>query len=462
MSGKAMLINALREVLAADEILIGGDISEKYHQDWSGEEGGEIGVLVLPRHTEAISQILRICHEHNCPVVPQGGLTGLAGGATPINGCVAISMERMNGVIELDAVSGTMTVWAGTPLQVIQESAEEAGFFFALDLGARGSCQIGGNIATNAGGNRVIRYGMARDLVLGLEVVLADGTILSMLNKMVKNNAGPDLKQVFIGAEGTLGVITKAVVKLHPQVNGANTALLALENFSGVEQLLMYAQQQLSGQVSAFEVMWQSYYKEAVEDGGMRAPLSTEYPIYVLMDQQSANPQLQAEQFQAVLEYALEQGWVVDAAVAQTHADADAFWELRDAIAELLKAYTPTLNFDISFPISSIGRCVDTLKDIMGSKFKGLRAMFFGHVGDGNIHVVVGPLPDQATALAIEAAFYEVVRDNQGSVSAEHGIGLHKKPWLSHSRSAAELQTLKLMKQALDPRNIMNPGKIQD
>ncbi|HZJ97025.1 MAG TPA: FAD-binding oxidoreductase [Oligella sp.] len=462
MSDKMAIINALRSVLSAEDLLVGDDISEKYHQDWSGEKGGEISVVVLPRNTETISQILRVCNERGCPVVPQGGLTGLAGGATPVDGCVVISMERMKGIIEIDGISGTMTVWAGTPLQVVQEAAEEAGFFFALDLGARGSCQIGGNIATNAGGNRVIRYGMARDLVLGLEVVLADGTILSMLNKMVKNNAGPDLKQLFIGAEGTLGVITKAVVKLHPQVNGANTALMALENFSGVEQLLVYAQQQLSGQVSAFEVMWQSYYKEAVTDGGIRAPLPADYPVYVLMDQQSANPSMQAEQFQAVLEYALEQGWVVDAAIAQTHADAESFWELRDAIAELLQSYAPTINFDISFPISSIGHCAEVLKEIMETRFAGVRAMFFGHVGDGNIHVVVGPIPDNATALAIEAAFYEVVCENNGSVSAEHGIGLHKKPWLSYSRSSTEIQTLKLMKQALDPKNILNPGKIQD
>jgi len=186
MSSNVEAIDALRSVLAADELLTGEAISDKYRQDWSGEKGGELSAVVLPRSTEAVSQILRICNEHGCPVVPQGGLTGLAGGATPIDGCVAISMERMNGILELDGVSGTMTVWAGTPLQVMQEAAEKAGFFFALDLGARGSCQIGGNISTNAGGNRVIRYGMARDLVLGLEVVLADGTVLSMLNKMHK------------------------------------------------------------------------------------------------------------------------------------------------------------------------------------------------------------------------------------------------------------------------------------
>ncbi|OFS85614.1 FAD-linked oxidase [Oligella sp. HMSC05A10] len=462
MNDKTLIIEVLCSILPTEDLLVGDDISEKYHQDWSGEKGGEISAVVMPRNTETISKVLKTCNELGCPVVPQGGLTGLAGGATPVEGCVVISMERMKGIIEIDGVSGTMTVWAGTPLQVVQEVAEEAGFFFALDLGARGSCQIGGNIATNAGGNRVIRYGMTRDLVLGLEVVLADGTILPMLNKMVKNNAGPDLKQLFIGSEGTLGIITKAVVKLHPKVNGANTAFVALDNFTGVEQLLVYAQQQLSGQISAFEVMWQSFYKEAVTEEGIRAPLSSDYPVYVLMEQQSANPSMQSGQFEAVLEYALEKGWVIDAAIAQTHSDAESFWKLRDSIAELLQRYAPTINFDISFPISSIGHCAEILKEIMNTRFVGIRAMFFGHVGDGNIHVVVGPVPDDTVALEIEAAFYEVVRENNGSVSAEHGIGLHKKPWLSYSRSSAEIQALKLMKQALDPKNILNPGKVQD
>lgn len=453
---------ALRDFLAANELLTAEAISDRYLQDWSGEKGGDPCAVALPGSTEAVSRILRVCNEYGCPVVPQGGLTGLAGGATPMDGSVVISLERMSGILEIDAISGTMTVLAGTPLQVMQEAARQAGFSFALDLGARGSCQIGGNISTNAGGSRVIRYGMARDLVLGMEVVLADGTVLSMLNKMVKNNTGPDLKQMFIGAEGTLGVITKAVVKLHPQVNGANTALLALQDFDSVGRLLIHAQQQLSGQVSAFELMWQDYYQAATTDGGVRAPLAAIYPVYVLMDQQSANPQLQAAQFEAMLEHALEQGWIVDAAIAQSHADAEDFWKLRDSIAEMLQIYAPTINFDISFPVSSIGRCVEQLKAVMSSQFSRIHAMFFGHVGDGNVHAVIGPLPDEATGTAIETAFYDIVRTNQGSVSAEHGIGLHKKPWLSYSRSPAELKTLALIKQALDPCNILNPGKIQD
>lgn len=391
-------------------------------------------------------------------------MTGLAGGAVPSAGAVVISLERMSGIEELDEASATVTVLAGTPLQTIQEAAQDAGFLFALDLGARGSCQIGGNIATNAGGNRVIRYGMARDLVLGLEVVLADGTVLPMMNKMVKNNAGPDLKGLFIGTEGTMGVITRAVLRLHAGVKGANTALIALTDFDAVVKLLRHAQQRLSGLVSAFEVMWADYYRSATTVGGIRAPLAPDYPVYVLMDMQSDAPGENAERFESVLEHALEEGWALDAAVAQSHADAEDFWALRDSIAEMLNAYAPTINFDVSFPISRIGDCVDRLREVMSGQFPGIHAMYFGHVGDGNVHIVVGPLPDDgsATERAVEDAYYAVTRELGGSVSAEHGIGIHKKPYLGHSRSPAEIEMIRRMKQAVDPHGIMNPGKIVD
>ncbi|NLC35634.1 MAG: FAD-binding oxidoreductase [Alcaligenaceae bacterium] len=458
------VLAALQNALGESELLTGTAISDKYLKDWSGERGQMPLAVLRPRSTEEVSKALAVCHAHHWPVVPQGGLTGLAGGAVPSEGAVVISLERMSGVEEIDAASATLTVLAGTPLQAAQEAAQQAGFFLALDLGARGSCQVGGNIATNAGGNRVIRYGMARDLVLGLEVVLADGTVLSMLNKMVKNNAGPDLKGLFIGTEGTMGIITRAVLRLHPGVTGANTALIALTGFDAVVKLLRHAQQRLSGLVSAYEVMWADYYQSATTVGGIRAPLPADYPVYVLMDMQAADPEENAERFAAILEHALEQGWALDAAVAQSHADAEDFWALRDSIAEMLNAYAPTINFDVSFPISLIGQCVERLRAVMADKFPGIHAMYFGHVGDGNGHIVVGPLPDdnRQTERAVEDAFYEVTRELGGSVSAEHGIGIHKKPYLGHSRSQAELDVIRNMKRAVDPRGILNPGKILD
>lgn len=456
------LARQLRDALGEDAIRTGADIGAKHLQDWSGETGGQPAILALPRDTGEVSQILRICHAARHPVVPQGGLTGLAGGATPMDDALVLSLERMSGILELDADSATISVLAGTPLQTIQEAAAAAGFLCGLDLGARGSCQIGGNIATNAGGNRVIRYGMTRDLVLGLEAVLPDGTVLSMMNKMSKNNTGPDLKQLFIGAEGTLGVVTRAVLRLHPGISGANTALVALDSFDSVLKLLRHARQALSGLVSAFEVMWADYYRAATTVGGIRAPLSADYPLYVLLDMQSPDPQADAGRFEAVLEHALAQGWALDAAVAQSHADSEDFWALRDSIAEMLQALAPTINFDVSVPISSIGLCVERMREAMASGFPDIRQMYFGHVGDGNVHLVVGPLPEDGgrTEHAIEQAFYTIVRDLSGSVSAEHGIGLHKRPWLEYSRSPAEIALFRTLKQALDPHGIMNPGKI--
>lgn len=458
------LLAHFRQLLGDAHVITAPDQCQTYLTDWSGEQGQQPLAVLRPKNTNDISQILAFCHEHHCPIIPQGGLTGLAGGATVRGQAVVLSMERLKGIIELDQESATMTVWAGTPLETIQKAAEDAGFLFALDLGARGSCQIGGNVATNAGGNRVIRYGMTRSLVLGLEVVQADGTVLSMLNKMAKNNAAFDLKHLFIGSEGTLGVISQVVLQLHPAVTGANTALIALPDFAAVTQLLRYAQQELSGLVSAFEVMWQDYYQIATRVGGSRAPLSADYPLYVLMDMQSAKPEQSAEQFEAVLEHAFNAGWALDAAIAQSHADAEDFWILRDAVAEILPHYAPTINFDISFPISKIGEGVDMLRAALKTLDPNLTTMFFGHVGDGNIHLLVGPIPhgDKTIEHTIEKNCYEIVQQLQGSISAEHGIGLHKKPWLSYSRTPAELALMRALKNTLDPHHILNPGKVID
>jgi len=456
------LLARLRAALGDERVRTGRDISARYLGDWSTEKGGVPVAVVLPGSTDEVARVLAVCHALQRPVVPQGGLTGLAGGAVPGAGAVALSLERMNQIEALDADAATLTVQAGAPLQAIQDAALAAGFLCGLDLGARGSCQIGGNISTNAGGNRVIRYGMTRDLVLGLEVVLSDGTVLSMMNQMTKNNTGIDLKQLFIGSEGTLGIVTRAVLKLHPGIAGANTALVALDSFESALKLLRHARQALSGQVSAFELMWADYYRAATTLGGARAPLAPDHPLYVLVDMQSPVPQEDASRFEAMLEHALAEGWAADAAIAQSHGDTEDFWALRDSVAEMLPKLAPTINFDVSVPISSIGACVERMRAVMEDRFPGIAHMYFGHVGDGNVHIVAGPLPQDGgqTERAIERAFYTIVRELSGSVSAEHGIGLHKRPWLEYSRGPAEIGLMRALKQALDPYGILNPGKI--
>lgn len=457
----AAFLSKLVEAAGAGSVKSAADIPPAATQDWSGLRSDEAFALVTPRDTAAVSAVLALCHAHGVPVVPQGGMTGLAGGAVPSRGAVLVSLSAMQGIEELDAESGLMVVRAGTTLQTVQEAAADAGLMFALDLGARGSCQIGGAISTNAGGNRVIRYGMARDLVLGLEVVLADGTVLPMMNRMPKNNAALDLKHLFIGSEGTLGIVTRAVLRLHPGVTGANAALVALNGFDGALALLAGAQKALSGRVSAFELMWSDYYKAAVTDGGARPPLSDDYPLYALVEMQGADPDGDRADFEAMLEMALEREWVVDAAVAQSQGQVEDFWSLRDAVAELLSHYAPTINFDVSVPLARIGECVDRLRDALAVEYPGLRGIFFGHAGDSNIHLVAGPITDfDPTGHGIESCVYGIVREFGGSVSAEHGIGTHKKPWLPYSRSPEELATLRQLKHSLDPKGILNPGKV--
>lgn len=459
-SDRLAVLEKLSELLGKD-IQTAENIDSSQLRDWSDEQGDTPLALVLPRNTQMVSEILKLCNKHHIAVVPQGGLTGLAGGAVPVEGCVLLSLRNMNRIEAINAQAGTMIVEAGVILQTIQEAARNAGMNFALDLGARGSCQIGGNISTNAGGNRVIRYGMTRDLVLGLEAVLADGTILSMMNEMPKNNAALDMKHLFIGAEGTMGVVTRAVLRLRPGVGGANAAVVALENFDNALNLLNYAQKRLSGRVTAFEAMWGDYYKTAAKYA--RAPLEQGYPLYVLMDMQGAEPDTEAELFQSVLEHALEEGWIADAAIAQSHREAEEFWTMRDAIAEIMTHEGPCIGFDVSVPQTQIGAAVDAIQAALEERYPGIQSLFFGHVGDCNFHIDVTKYTDfEPKERIIEDIVYDIIRSFKGSVSAEHGIGLHKKPWLHYSRSAAELQVLKTLKAALDPHNILNPGKVLD
>lgn len=457
----SVFISALKEAIGPARVKVGDEILADALRDWSAERPETPLALVTPRHTQDVATVMKLCHDSGVPVVPQGGRSGLAGGAVASQGAVLLSLAAMNEIEEIDTVSGLMVVGAGCILQNIQEAAAKVGRSFQLDLGARGSCQIGGNIATNAGGNRVIRYGMARDLVLGLEVVLADGTILPMLNRMPKNNAALDLKHLFIGAEGTMGVITRAVLRLHPGVTGANAALIAVKDFAAAAGLLAHAQKHLSGRVSAFELMWADYYAAVLRQTGKRAPLAQEHPLYVLLEMQGADPEREQPDFLAMLEGAFEAGLVQDAAIAQSQREVDDFWTLRDGVAEILSHWAPTINFDVSVPLGRIGDCVDEIRAGLQARFPKLQYVFFGHAGDSNIHLVAGPITEvDPTGHGIETIVYDIIRAYGGSVSAEHGIGLHKKPWLAYSRSEAELDLLRKMKAVVDPQGLMNPGKV--
>jgi FAD/FMN-containing dehydrogenase len=296
-------IDALRTQLGAAAVLTGEDIPERNTNDWSPQSPTRPLAVVRPADPAEVAAAMRICHEHALPVVPQGGLTGLCGGARPVAGAIALSLERLVGIEEIDPASCTMTVLAGTPLELVQRAADEAGFFFPLDLGARGSCAIGGNLSTNAGGNRVIRYGMAREMTLGIEVVLPDGTLVTGLNKMLKNNAGYDLKHLFIGSEGTLGIITRVVLRVHPKPACTMVAMCALNDYAGVLELLAAARRDIGPLLSAFEVMWPDYWDVATRQvPGVRDPFEADaarYGAYVLIEALGTDPALDVPRFEA-------------------------------------------------------------------------------------------------------------------------------------------------------------------
>ena len=455
-------LNELRAAIGADCLQTGDAIEARHFGDYMVKSDAGPLAVALPRTADQVSAILRLCSAHRVPVVPQGGLTGLAGGATPVAGCVAVSLSRMRKIEEVDPAASTITVQAGVPLQMVQEAAEAAGLLFPLDIGSRGSCLIGGNISTNAGGNRVLRYGMARELVLGFEAVLADGTVLTSLNKMQKNNAGYDLKQLFIGSEGTLGIVTRLVLRLFPQPVSSRIGLVALPNYAAVLDLLARARGGLGGTLSAFEVMWTEFYELATTAHGVRPPLPRGSAVYVLLENLGADPESDAVRFDGVIEAALEAGVADDAVIGQNIREGRELWALRDSVTEFNRTYNPAVGFDVSLPVAQMQDFVTGARAALRDRYQAIEAVWFGHIADSNLHINVKVMPGGPTAAEISAIIYGRVREFGGSISAEHGIGLLKKAYLGYSRTDAEIAVMRRIKAALDPAGILNPGKVFD
>ena len=454
-------IEPLRAALG--EIWVGADIPPHNTHDWSGLPAVEPAVLVRPRSTADVSAVLRIAHAAGIPVVPQGGLTGLVGGAQPIAGGVALSLERMTAIEEIDPVMACMTVQAGAPLQAVQQAAEEAGLMFGLDLGARGSCQIGGNLSTNAGGNRVIRYGMAREHVLGLEVVLPDGSVVTSLNKMLKNNAGYDLKQLFIGSEGTLGVITRAVLRLQPRPTSVSTLFFGCRDFDAVLALLSETRSRLGPMLSAFEAMWPNYYDFMCGKlPELRRALAQKHGAYVLLEASGFDPASDAGRIETLMGDLLEAGLIEDGVMASSEKEARQLWAVREAVSEYSRVLGSHTAFDISLPAPAMRAATQEIEALFRGRWPDGVMLVYGHVGDGNLHIVarVPAAGDRQPSQEIANFVYAAVRAAGGSISAEHGIGLMKKPYLGYSRTPEELRLMGILKAALDPLDILNPGKI--
>jgi FAD/FMN-containing dehydrogenase len=383
-------IESIEKIVGPGGILTGDDVAGR-SDTWPPMGGCKARAIVRPASTDEVSKVLKLCHEHGQPVVTHGGLTGLVGGGMAAPNEIVLSLERMNRMEAVDTANRTVTVDAGVPLQTVQETAEEAGLLFPLDLGARGSATIGGTISTNAGGNGVIRYGMMREQLLGVEAVLADGTVISSLNNVIKNNTGYDLKQLFIGSEGTLGIVTRAVLRLRPLPRSNNTAFVAIENFDQLASFLQAMDSALGGTLSAFEVMWNDFYSLIIGDGKKHGtPLDTSHPFYVLLESSGGNPESDGERFEAALEEAFDQSLVADAVIAQSKQQRSDLWAIRDDVETLFGRLYPPIAFDISLSIKEMDAYVDTVRSTLTGRFPEGKMVSFGHLGDGNIHLVMG------------------------------------------------------------------------
>jgi len=461
------IVEQLAAMLDPGGIIVGDELDERSSLDGPSSAFDSPGIkevpraLVRPKTTEDVSEILRLCNDAGQPVVPQGGMTGLVDATISNQREIAISMERMNQIESIDVQSRTMTVQSGVPLQLVQEKAEEAGMFFPLDIGARGSATIGGNVSTNAGGNRVIRYGMMRDQVLGMEVVLPDGQIISSMNKIIKNNTGYDLKHLFIGAEGTLGVVTRLVLRLRALPASQDMAFVAVNSFQDVTRFLNYVDTSLGGSLSAFEVLWSDYYKLVTTPPAQgKPPLAHNYEYYILVEAMGGDQSADHERFVNTLGQALEDEIIVDAVIAQSQGERDAMWAIRDDVGQVGQNW-PIFTFDISVALDQMESYVEEMQSTLQARYPNNSCMIFGHLGDGNLHVIVGVGDASKNAkTSVEEIVYSPLINRGGSVSAEHGIGLQKKKYLPWSRSADEIALMQVIKKAIDPKDILNPGKI--
>jgi len=389
-------------------------------------------------------------------------MTGLVSAAAPLEGEISLSFERMKKVVEVDPFSSSMTVEAGVELQTIQEQADAHDLLFPLDLGARGSCTIGGNLSTKAGGNRVIRYGMTRDLVVGLEAVLADGTIINGLHKLRKNNTGYDLKQLFIGSEGTLGVITRAVLKLSPKPSSQVVAMCAVHSFAQVADLLVHAQAGLGANLSAFEVIWNNTYK-LIDQHVPHAtvPMPDQFGFYVLIESMGSHADKDSDLFLEVLSAASEAKLIEEVIVADSDSKIKNLWTVRDAAAEISPGVGYMHTYDVSLNVDDMGYFGEEVERRLRAEWPDAILGLFGHIGDGNVHIVIHVGPETRNLhLPIDEIIYGLIQELHGAVSAEHGIGLMKKQFLPYSKSEPEIALMKALKQTLDPQGILNPGRV--
>ncbi|KDO30832.1 hypothetical protein SPRG_04733 [Saprolegnia parasitica CBS 223.65] len=431
-----------------------------FNSDWLNKYHGHSQLVLRPKSTQEVSDILKYCNEKKLAVVPQGGNTGLVGGSVPVHDEIILSLGNMNQVEAFDETSGIIVCQAGCILENLDAYAGKYGYMMPLDLGAKGTCQIGGNAATNAGGLRLLRYGSLHGSILGIEAVLADGTIVDCLSTMRKDNTGYDLKQLFIGSEGTLGVITKLSVLTPPRSTAVNVALLGCETFEDVKKAFVQAKKNLGEILSAVEFMDRASLDMVMsQQPSLSDPLSSNCPFYVLLETSGSNETHDMEKLEGYLEQVMEAGTVVDGTVAQDAAQAKKLFGIREDITLSLSSRGHVYKYDLSIPIDEYYAIVDDTRAALASH--DAKVVAFGHLGDCNIHLNISTLAyDDAVQKALEPFLFEWTAKRRGSVSAEHGIGTHKPHFLHLSKSPEAIRMMQQMKRVFDPNGILNPYKV--
>ncbi len=468
------LLEALRQTVGAMHVLTDGDLSQ-WETDWRKRDHGKALAVVRPGNTQEVAAVVRLCNQHQkaigVSIVPQGGNTGLVVGSTPDDSGnqIVLSLTRMSAVRAIDANNMTITAEAGCILQTVQEAAHARGFLFPLSLAAEGSCTLGGNLGTNAGGTQVVRYGNARDLCLGLEVVTAQGEVWHGLTGLRKDNTGYDLTDLYIGSEGTLGVITAATMKLYPLPAAKLTAWAAVPSLNDAVTLLRLAHQKLGAGLTGYEVMGQ-FALSLVDKhfGQLRVPLYKDSPWCVLLENSDHESEAHARTlFEGLLEAAMEVGCVSDAVVAENMTQAKTLWHIRESIPLAQPLEGLNIKHDVSIPVSQIPEFVQETDALLAAALPGIRLVNFGHLGDGNLHYnVQAPLGDDAAVFLrdqenrVNTLVFDSVAKFGGSISAEHGIGALKMDKLVHYKSPVALMLMRAIKDALDPTDLMNPGRV--
>jgi FAD/FMN-containing dehydrogenase len=458
------LESQLKAIVGDDKVKTDTDSLETFGKDWTKIYPPNPSAIVFPKTTEQVQAIVTLANEHQISLVPSGGRTGLSAGAVAANGEVVVAFDYMNSISDFNAMDKTVRCGAGVITEQLQDYAEEQGLFYPVDFASAGSSQIGGNIGTNAGGIKVIRYGMTRDWVAGLTVVTGKGDILELNKDLVKNNTGYDMRQLFIGGEGTLGFVTEATMRLTRPAKNLTVLVLGVPEFEAIMSVLNTFQTNID--LTAFEFFSDKAMRKVVARGDVPAPFETEAEYYALLEFE-AETEGHIDQAMELFEKCMEEGWVLDGVMSQSETQAQNLWRLREDISETIAEWTPYKN-DISVVVSKVPPFLNEIEEVVTREYPDFEIIWFGHIGDGNLHLNILKPDDLAKEVFFEQCakvstwVFEIVEKYNGSVSAEHGVGMTKKPYLEYTRSAAEIGYMRAVKAAFDPNNIMNPGKLID